>query len=168
MLDTAPLIAAWTTFHQYATTTATIISMFALFVVVYSFMKISEMAAEETKRLHSALNWENVVAVQKNSRWDAVEKHIASHNPSDWRVAIIEADTILEEIVDRMGFHGATLGERMKSMTPTDFPHLQEVWTAHKLRNTIAHEGMTFELSRKEAEDAINTYHRVFKELEYL
>lgn len=148
-------------------TTATIISMIALVIIMYSFLRISEMSKEESAKLGLALNWDTERS-QKNERWERVEQYMTSLNSSDWKIAILEADNILDEIVERMGYKGATLGERMKSIEAGDFPYLEETWEAHKLRNTLAHKGTNLELSRSEAEQAINIYHRVFKELGYL
>jgi hypothetical protein len=146
---------------------ATVISMIALTIIVYAFIRISEMSKEESAKLGLALSWE-VERSQKNVRWERVEQYMTSLNQSDWKIAILEADNILDEIVERMGYKGTTLGERMKNIEAGDFPYLDEVWDAHKLRNALAHKGTNLALSRSDAEQAINIYHRVFKELGYL
>lgn len=146
---------------------ATFISMLALVVIIYSFMRISELSALETKKLGLALNWSSE-RKQKNERWERVEQYMASLNVSDWKIAILEADNILDDVIERMGYKGANLGERMKNIEASDFPYLEEAWQAHKMRNTIAHKGTDYELTRSEAEQTINIYHRVFRELGYL
>lgn len=146
---------------------STLIVMAALAVAVYAYMRIGELSAEENKRLGLLLNW-TTEKTQKNVRWGKVEEYMASANPSDWKIGILEADNILDEIVERMGYEGSTLGERMKMIEASDFPYLDEAWQAHKVRNAIAHKGTDYPLSRSEAEQTINIYHRVFKELGYL
>jgi len=153
--------------YSFVTTTATIISMIALIIAVYSFMRISELASAETKKLGLALNW-NSERKQKNIRWERVENYMTSLNSSDWKIAILEADNILDQVVERMGYQGATLGERMKNIEASDFPYLDDAWNAHKTRNAIAHKGTDYEINRSEAEQTINIYHRIFKELGYL
>lgn len=154
-------------FFSFLKMLATIISMLALIIVIYSFMRISELSAAETKKLGLALNWSSE-RKQKNERWERVEQYMASLNVSDWKIAILEADNILDDVIERMGYKGANLGERMKTIEASDFPYLEEAWQAHKMRNTIAHKGTDYELTRSEAEQTINIYHRVFKELGYL
>lgn len=153
--------------HDIAVTIATVISMIAILIAVYSYMKLSEVTAAETKKLGLALSW-NSERKQKNERWERVETYMASLNSSDWKIAILEADNILDQVVERMGYPGTTLGERMKQIEASDFPYLEETWTAHKTRNAIAHKGTDYELTRSDAEQTINIYHRVFKELGYL
>ncbi len=146
---------------------ATIISMIALIIIVYSFMRISELAAAESKKLGLELNWSSE-RKQKNERWERVEEYMTSLNASDWKIAILEADNILDDITLRMGYQGENLGERMKAIDASDFPYLEEAWQAHKMRNVIAHKGTDYKLTRSEAEQTINIYHRVFKDLGYL
>lgn len=147
---------------------ATIVSMIALFVAAYSFARLSEIMAEEKKKLGVSLAWEHE-RTEKNHRWERVEEHMRSQNPSDWKMAILDADNILDEIVERMGYRGETLGERMKMIEPSDFPYLDDAWRAHKTRNDIAHQGGADDvLTRSLAEGTINIYHRIFKELGYL
>ncbi len=153
--------------HGVLVTVATAVSMLALVVIVYAFMRIREISREESVKLGLALNW-NSERKQKNERWLRVEGYMASLSASDWKMAILEADNMLDQIVERMGYQGASLGERMKNIEASDFPYLDDAWSAHKMRNTIAHTGAAYELTRSDAEQTINVYHRVFKELGYL
>jgi hypothetical protein len=153
--------------HRIVTMVASVISMIAIAIAVYSYMRLNEIISEETKKLGLALSWHTERA-QKNARWDRVETYMTSLNPSDWKIAILEADNILDQVVERMGYAGTTLGERMKHIEASDFPYLDDAWNAHKTRNAIAHKGTDYELSRSQAEQTINIYHRVFKELGYL
>lgn len=99
-----------------------------------------------------------------HSRLDDINTNIASENPNDWKLAIIEADIILDGILKDRGYPGATLGERLKSVSPNQLGSLQDAWEAHKTRNMIAHEGPDFVLTRRLAEDTIKRYKRVFEE----
>lgn len=152
----------------YVKTIATVITMAGILVAIYAFLRTLEIANEETKALGLTLSWEHE-RTQKNKHWERVEGYMRSNNPSDWKIAILEADNILDEVVERMGYPGETLGERMRMIEASDFPHLELAWRAHKLRNEIAHKaGLDFVLSRTTAEQTVNIYHRIFKELGYL
>jgi hypothetical protein len=162
-----PLVAFAMSAYALAVTLSTIVSMAAIIIIVYALIQILEMRAEESKELGLAMTWEREKA-QKNERWSRVEHYMTSLNPSDWKVAILEADNILDEVTERMGYQGQTLGERMKRISPSDFPYLEEAWEAHKMRNAIAHKGTDYVLTRSDAEHAINIYYRIFAALGYL
>ncbi len=116
-------------------------------------------------RREEALYDEMYRGIKSSSRLDDVLVHIASPNPNDWKLAIIEADIILDDSLKQLGYGGGSLGERLKSISTTQLSTLNEAWEAHKIRNRIAHEGADFVLTKRIAEDTINRYRRVFNEL---
>lgn len=100
----------------------------------------------------------------KNNRLESVLAHSTSSNPNDWKLAIIEADIILDDILKQQGYAGNSLGERLKSISPNQLESLQDAWEAHKVRNKIAHEGTDFVLTQRLVQETINQYQRVFAE----
>ncbi|MEK7462133.1 MAG: hypothetical protein AAB618_01000 [Patescibacteria group bacterium] len=116
-------------------------------------------------RREEVLYDETYRGVRSSNRLDDVLTHIASPNPNDWKLAIIEADIILDDALKSLGYAGGSLGERLKSISTTQLSTLDEAWEAHKVRNRIAHEGADFVLTKRIAEDTINRYRRVFNEL---
>jgi hypothetical protein len=163
----APLGLFFTTVISAIKTFSTIFSMLAILVIIIASINIIEISKEENKKLGLTLSWENE-RDQKNTRWRKIEEYMTSLNPSDWKIAILEADNILDEITERMGYHGATLGDRMKTISATDFPYLEDAWEAHKIRNAIAHKGTDYLISRSDAEHVVNIYYRIFSSLGYL
>jgi len=101
-------------------------------------------------------------------RWKKVEELFHSHNESDWRMGIIEADAMLEDLFRRMGYPGNTLGERMRAATTQNFPMLNYAWQAHKVRNQIAHQGMHFQLNPEHAWRTFKAYETVFRDARYI
>jgi hypothetical protein len=59
--------------------------------------------------------------------------------PSGLKAALVDADKLLDYCMIGKGFAGETMGERLKSGGDR-FNDLNAVWSAHKLRNQIAHE----------------------------
>lgn len=105
----------------------------------------------------------------KNERWDRIQALVASENPGDWKLAVLEADIILDRLIAALyPTAGDNLGERMKAIEPSDFLTLDKAWEAHKVRNMIAHEGADFILTNREARRVITLFEDVFKEFNYL
>ncbi len=104
----------------------------------------------------------------KNKTWIKVEEKMRSPLESDWRLAILDCDIILNEMLDKMGYEGEGVAEKLKQIEPSDFTHLSEAWRAHKIRNEIAHSGSNYRLTKKDAEDAIGMYKKVFHEFFYI
>jgi hypothetical protein len=64
----------------------------------------------------------------------------------------------------RQGYIGDGVGEKLKSIEPSEFGTLADAWEAHKVRNQIAHEGSAFNLSESLAHRTIARYESVFRE----
>lgn len=143
-----------------------IVSFLLIFGLVYAYIRANQLGEQEeeglklNERLYAELNGESV----GNKRWDDVQQHIAADDPQSWRLAIIEADILLEEILEVAGYAGNSIGEKLKSASPTTFATIDQAWRAHKVRNQIAHAGSDFVLTKKIAQDTITQYRMVFEE----
>lgn len=109
-----------------------------------------------------------VQELEKQARWQHIQDLIKSYNSNDWRQAIIEADIILEEMLDKMGYEGVSIGDKLKVVERSDFITLDKAWSAHKVRNQIAHDGSNFKLTRDIAEKTIKDFEEVFREFYYI
>lgn len=155
----------------------TILFFFAMFfvaIVCYVFVRMLEIRHKEHKHLHHEIEehaknkaeqekrLREEVGGSKNPRWSKTLNYIFSQHASDWKLAIIEADSILENLLKDLGFAGETLGDRLKSANQQTFPQLTTAWEVHTTRNRIAHEGLAFELSHHEAKRIIALYEKIF------
>lgn len=153
-------------FISWGTMFAFIFSFIALTLLLYFTYRTNQIRVKEKRKIEAQLPQEAVPL--RNARWDQIAVHASSDNPNDWRLAIIEADIVLDEIVTRMGYRGASLGEKLKQADPSDFLTLNAAWEAHKTRNRIAHSGSDFILTQREAKRVIDLYEEVFREFHYL
>ena len=109
--------------------------------------------------LHSDMQRE---AAQRT--WDRIELHFYKGSENDMKVAILEADKLLNEALRAAGMPGIQLGDRLKKIKPSQMPNLDDLWQAHKLRNQIAHEP-GFKLKRDLAERALAIYKETLRNL---
>lgn len=109
-----------------------------------------------------------VEEIPKNARWEHVRTLIAQPLESDWRRAIIEADSMLGTLLTDLGYRGSTIGEQLRDANPLQFKTLDLAWKAHKVRNNIAHGGETYVLDERTARSTIDLYARVFEEFNFI
>jgi hypothetical protein len=134
---------------------------------VYAKIRYGELSALEEEAFHeSEHKWAERYggAHPTEGRWTEIQKHLHDDNPNSWKIAIIEADIYLEEVLNEAGYVGVTLGEKLKSANPASFTTLQDAWEAHKIRNEIAHAGGDFILTKRVAQETLVRYERVFHE----
>ena len=141
----------------------------ALFVYGYVYASVRKSQLEEVlvegTQMQEQMYQRSQGTDIKNERWQELMGHLESDNPNDWKLAIIEADVMLDDAIKERGYAGETLGERLRSVSPTQMQTLDDAWEAHKVRNEIAHGGADFILTHKLARDTVTRYQRVFEEL---
>lgn len=145
-----------------------ILSIVFLVAFVYTRLKLGRVHEHGHHMRHTAEIEANMPQTAKNPRWEGVLTLAASSNSGDWRRAIIEADIMLEQMLKEKGFVGSDVGEKLKGASPAHFSTLDLAWSAHKIRNDIAHQGEEYALSERDAHAAIDQYRRVFEEFHYI
>jgi len=145
---------------------AYLFSIALLALYAYASMRRSQYYQEGTESLREEERQYDMQfrGARDSSRLTQIYAHIESSNPNDWKLAIIEADIILDDILKKRGYAGTSLGERLRSIAPSQLSSLDDAWEAHKVRNRIAHDGADFVLTQRLAEETINRYRRVFGE----
>lgn len=96
--------------------------------------------------------------------WNDIKKLADSPNASDWNMAIIRADGLVDETLERLGYQGETVAERLKTVDPSKLPSLDRLWSAHRLRNTIVHE-LAVDHTKETIAYALESYEQAFHEL---
>ena len=72
-------------------------------------------------------------------KWLSIEQSLARDNEASYQLAVLNADKLLDHALREKGFKGQTMGDRLKAAKDS-LPHRNDIWTAHKLRNQLAHE----------------------------
>ncbi len=145
------------------------LSIIFLFIIIFSLVRMIEIQIHEKEEIeheiHEAYLKQKEIERTLNPRWHYIQTLIESPNESDWRVAIIEADKMLEEILKDRGLSGNTVSELLESAKESGYMSIQDAWSAHLKRNQIAHEGSDFQLSQIEGRKIIKMFQNFFEEL---
>lgn len=149
------------------------ISAVIIYIMVYSYVRMKQVEKLEYEKFHSVPKEPEAAPapVQDDGlakKWHQIQAHINSTNQSDWRLAILEADIMLNDILEKQGYQGDSIGDKLKTANRNEFITLDAAWEAHKTRNQIAHEGTDFQLSDREAKRVIELYRKVFEEFYHI
>jgi hypothetical protein len=94
-------------------------------------------------------------------RWKDIQTLIGS--PEGSKMAIIEADNLVDEAMKQLRISGKTMGERLVTARKL-FSDNDSIWMAHKLRNKIVHES-NVRLQSAQLKDAIIGFRKALKDL---
>lgn len=148
---------------------AIIVSLLLAVGIAYCAIRISQIRKIEHANFHKhahSVHHEDIPRTRL--RWNRIMEHANSGDEHQWRLAILEADIMLNELLDVQGYKGETMGEKMKMVNRANFNSIDEAWEAHKVRNRVAHEGSENPLTEREKNIVISQYARVFKEFGFI
>ena len=92
------------------------------------------------------------------TRWREIERTLDAPGEMSRKVAIIEADKLLDHALKSLAMAGTTLGERLR-FAQYKYPELRDVWWAHRVRNQLVHEA-SFHLDATVARRAIKAFEK--------
>lgn len=84
-------------------------------------------------------------------QWLSIERQLQRDQESSYHLTILNADKLLDHALRQSGAKGNTMGERMKA-SQAAWSNANAVWSAHKIRNQIAHEAevrVTYDEARR-------------------
>jgi len=99
-------------------------------------------------------------------QWQDITAMGAQNSPLAWKVAVLEADKLVDHALKTIGVPGKDFGERIRAAS---YQHheLRGVWPAHVVRNRLAHEP-NYSLDRRTAQQALARFHQALKLLRVL
>ncbi len=96
-------------------------------------------------------------------RWLTIEQSLLRDNEASYHLAVMNADKLLDHALRDRGVKGQTMGDRMK-FAKDRWSNRNALWTAHKLRNRIAHEP-DVRVKYDEARYALAAFKQALKDL---
>src|SRR3989344_8463497 len=147
-----------------------LIAVAAAFCVVYFYIKTEEIEKSEHRKIRKVVE-ERKAVIQKSSPqlgWEKVTSYLERGNESEWRLAILEADTILDNLLDELRYTGESVGDKLKLVDASKMRNLDAAWEAHKIRNRIAHDGSNYPITYREARRVLALYEQVLREFGYV
>ncbi|MBI4139149.1 hypothetical protein HY479_03300 [Candidatus Uhrbacteria bacterium] len=99
------------------------------------------------------------------SRWENI-RNTSRQGTMGAKLAILEADALLDAALKSMTMPGESLAERLR-VARYKYPKLNKVWWAHKLRNQLVHES-SFQVGSRQAKQALDEFERALKTLNLL
>ncbi len=100
-------------------------------------------------------------------RWKGIKQRMQTMQEAEYKLAIIEADKIFDDLLKIMLRKGKDMGERLKLLNEELLPSINKVWESHKVRNKIAHDS-NYDLSYADAQVIIENYEKALHELKIL
>lgn len=84
-----------------------------------------------------------VVTLRKagvQQKWDAIRAKASEGSMDSLKIAVIEADTLIDSLLKDGGLEGDHMADRLDQLSSDDIRSIDRVWRAHRYRNELVHE----------------------------
>lgn len=134
-----------------------VFAMFFLVGVVYFTLNSSWLQYKFLEDVTEFFSWQSYGLRQITKRWNKIKKRIELGSEAELKLAIIEADDFLNEVLEDAGFEEKTFEESVKKAGRLISPILNDVLAAHELRNSIVYDP-DYKLNSEQAKRILSVY----------
>lgn len=100
-------------------------------------------------------------------RWQKIAKRLETGNASQYKIAILEADKFVDEILAGISHKGENMSERIEQMNPGQLENVEDLARVHRIRNEIIKD-KDFMVDEKTARETVAVYEDVLKSFEFI
>ena len=142
-----------------------LVSLFFIVAIIIILIKTHYLDLVFFQSWNDFFNY-NVTRSKKRVKvWTEVKKRLEGGQESEYKLAILEADGMLDDVLKKMGYIGDTLDERLDKLNSEIIPNLEQLKEARRTRDDILHDP-DFRLNQERSQKVIETYEQALKYLE--
>lgn len=145
------------------------ISLLLATLIIYCVIRLLQIRHHERLRFEAAQSTVAARDVPRTQlRWNRIKEEVGSEDEQKMRLAILEADIMLNELLDTLGYKGETMADKMRQVDRANFNTIDLAWEAHRARNAIAHQGSAAAMTLRDSRRIISLYEKIFREFRFI
>ena len=139
-------------------------TVFFFCAIIYFYINSSYIQYQFLQDTIEFLSWQSFGLREINRRWNIITKGIKAGTESEYKLAIIEADDFLYQVLEEKGFEGDTLEELLQKTGRKIIQNFDEVVASHGVRNSIVYD-ISYSLDVNTAKKILSTYESAIKSI---
>ncbi|MEK7510127.1 MAG: hypothetical protein AAB567_01035 [Patescibacteria group bacterium] len=100
-------------------------------------------------------------------RWREIVRRVETGNETQYKLAVMEANTLLDDALKKLNIRGETLDDRLGNLSPMMVPNLADLQEVQRIRNNIVYDP-SYRLSLLEAKKLLERYEIAFRALDLI
>jgi len=132
-------------------------AMFFLVGVVYFMVNSSWLQYKFLEDVTEFFSWQSYGLRQISKRWNTIKRRIDLGSEAELKLALIEADDFLREVLEDAGFEDENFEASVQKAGRLISPILRDVIVAHELRNSIVY-NPDYKLNLEHAKKLLKVY----------
>lgn len=124
-----------------------------LFVDIILVLYLHDAVSDVRKQFRGG----NVKISRKKERkqWEQIRARLRQDTVSQFKLAVLEADYVLDRSLQKVGYRGANLTEKLQNVDSMQYTQIEDIRAAHQLRNAIVHDEH-YVVEREQAEKTLD------------
>ncbi|MDD5433365.1 MAG: hypothetical protein PHE77_01770 [Candidatus Pacebacteria bacterium] len=136
-----------------------IFSVFCLVAVIYLYKKTGFLHLDQLETYDILKDFKDFGASKALKQWKKIKQNFDKNDPVYWKLALLEAEKLMDEILIRMGLGTGTMDERLARASVDEIPNLQDVLQARRLCQDIARDP-DYQLHKENAENTLQAFEK--------
>jgi Fe2+ transport system protein B len=134
---------------------------------VWALIKTSWLKRAILIDLKEFLTYKPFYAKKFSPAWRKIEKRLESKIEADLKLAVLEADELLNKVLKEIGYEGKDLNEKLEKITEEVISNLKELKEIRKVRDDIV-EDPSYRLTEEETRRVLKVYEKALRDLQAL
>jgi len=97
--------------------------------------------------------------------WMKILQRLETDMETEYKLAVIEADLLLNDVLKRLGYEGKTLGEKLEKIKPGVFSDIRSLKDADQIYQNLIYD-VSYRLGQPDAKRIIAIFEKALTELE--
>lgn len=144
-----------------------ILSIIFLALIIYFLLKTKWLKFLLLYDLEEILTYKPAGSRQSGKDWEKIIKRLDSGLESEYKLSVIDADNLLFDCLQTMGFSGTIMEEKLEKVSSVILSNIADVKEIHQVRNKIIHDP-DFKLSREDAKKILAIYEKSLSDLQMI
>lgn len=142
-----------------------LLSLFFLGGIIYYFQKLKIFSHwQERWRRKWGLSSLSALFSQSNRQWRKVERLLGEPYQASWKLAVLQAEEIVERTLKQIGFQGDDFSQQIQGLQKQGYRRLDILRDLHQRRDKILND-KNFSLSLAQAKETVAIYKAFWKEV---
>lgn len=144
-----------------------LLDLFFIGFIIFALTKTSWFSRLIVWDLKEYMTFKHYGVPRIDKKWVKIKERLELGTQPEAKLAIIEAEAILDDILKKESFPGKTFGERLSKINTVIIKNIEEVKEAHQIRSDIIHDP-SYRLDIKEAKRILDVYEKALVDLQAL
>ena len=132
-------------------------TMFFLAGVIYFMINSSWLQYKFLEDVTEFFSWQSYGLRTISKRWKKIKEKLDTGVEAEYKLAIIEADDFLGEMLEERGFLEKSFEESIKKAGKGALPNSEEILSAHETRNSIVY-NPDFKVNAETSKNILSVY----------